>query len=85
MKMLPAKSTTTHVGWYTAVAVAIMPFSKGEISPLPATVVITPVLTVIFRMRLFPVSAMKMSPFLSTATSSGLNSGALVASIPSFS
>ena len=55
-------------------------FCKGKVSPLPATVVIMPVFAATFRTRLLPVSAIKMFPDLSTATSSGKFSSAVVAS-----
>ena len=56
-------------------------FWRGDFCPLPATVVIMPVFAATFRTRLLPVSAIKMLPDLSTATSSGKFSGAFVASI----
>jgi putative effector of murein hydrolase LrgA (UPF0299 family) len=60
MKMFPDLSTAMAVGLYTLLAVAttgpLMLFCIEV--PLPATVVMMPVLTVTFRMRLLRVSAM---------------------------
>ena len=79
IKIFPDVSTTTPVGWKTAAVAAITSFWKGDFIPLPATVVMMPVLADTFRMRLLPVSAIKTFPDLSTATSSGKFSGAVVA------
>jgi putative effector of murein hydrolase LrgA (UPF0299 family) len=60
MKMFDDLSTAMAVGLYTLFAVATTgPLMLTVIEvPLPATVVMMPVLTVTFRMRLLRVSAM---------------------------
>jgi len=58
MKMLPAASTFTSLGEFKAADKADETTPKNAAVPLPATVVMTEVLAVIFRMRLLPLSAM---------------------------
>ena len=60
MKMLPVASTATSFGPYSDVLVAatLSETYRYPLLPFPATVVITPVLTVTFRIRSFPESAM---------------------------
>lgn len=62
IKMSPTASTATYRGRYNSAAVALPPsptygIRKRTVEFIPATVVIMPVLTDIFRMRSFPVSA----------------------------
>ena len=52
MKMLPDASTATSLGLYNEVFVAATLSEALPSIPFPATVVITPVLTVTFRIRL---------------------------------
>ena len=65
MKMLPEESTATLDGLDNEVLVAATLSLTFNVLPSPATVVITPVLTVTFRIRLLLESAMKMLPFVS--------------------
>jgi hypothetical protein len=83
MKMFPALSTAIPSGSASVALVAAIPSLLYPLVPLPATVLISPVLELTRRIRLFAASAMKMFPTLSTATSVGPVSSALEAAIPS--
>ena len=69
--MLPVVSTATSRGLYSGAVVASTLSSINVVPPFPATVVITPVLTVTFLTRLLAVSAMIMLPDVSSAMPSG--------------
>jgi hypothetical protein len=64
--MFPAASTAMAIGVSNIAAVACPPSPAKSAVPLPATVVMMP-LAETFRIRLFPVSAMKRFPEPSTA------------------
>jgi hypothetical protein len=70
--MLPSVSTATSRGLFSVVLVAWTSSTEVEASPPPATVVMIPVLTVIFRILLLNWSAKKMFPDLSNAIPRGL-------------
>ena len=68
MKTSPAASTATPSGQLSSALVAGPPSPEKPPFPLPATVVMTPVVWFTSRTRLFKASAMKRSPAASTAT-----------------
>src|SRR5580692_8446185 len=83
MKRSPEVSTATQHGKYNDAEVAGPPSPENPRLPLPATVVMIPVIADTLRMRLLLVSAIKRLPEASTATLAGLFNNAEVAGPPS--
>ena len=67
IKILPDASIATPLGLFTLDTVASLPSPLYGAVPMPATVLIIPVTVSNFRMRWPNVSAMKISPRVSTA------------------
>src|SRR5580698_123837 len=66
----PEALTATYEGASSSASVAKAPFPSEPGTPFPATVVITPLLTILI--RLFPRSAIYRLPLVSTASPVGL-------------
>ena len=83
MYTLPTASVVTPHGLWSAALTPTPPSPLKPGTPLPAIVVMIPVLFVHRRTRLLPKSAMYALPTASTATPFGVRSFALVAAPPS--
>ena len=83
MKMFPAPSTVTPLGPLRSAAEAGPPSPAKPLTPVPTTVVITPLAESTRRSRAFCQSTMKTLPALSSATPLGPLRAALSAGPPS--